>query len=116
MGLHFPTYEVGIQFPKGKASTWRTYSRPFDQKTTRIIAGSHEGGSVCWELLDRSLEASRPQGSNKLLPPTTFLPHPGNLGQKSRARRNPEILSRLSIWQKAKLRPEDGSRKNISTY
>ena len=32
LGLRFPIYEMGIQFPKGRTKTWRTDSRSFEQE------------------------------------------------------------------------------------
>lgn len=54
------------------------------------------------------------QGGVQPVPSTTFPPHTENLGQKSRARRNPEILSRLSIPQTAKLKPRTEAGRELA--
>lgn len=87
----FPTVKWGSIFPKTELTHGELTTDSLTRKTTRIRAGA--AGQACG-----GLEAP----GDKLLTPITFLPHTRNtenLEQKSRSRRNMEILSRLFCRQ-----------------
>lgn len=71
LGLHFPTYEMGIQSPKGKARTRSTYSRCFEQispTSAQAAMTEVQRAGSCWTGL------WKPRDPRGLAPSLNHLP------------------------------------------